>query len=236
MSRSHQSVRLVLGCLFVACAPSRGSTEKLVVGDADSRVATTGETPRVSDTSKAPAPARSPRQDRLGLARLRALGFELSELDTQHVLMCGAGGESCICLQPLACSARDDCSTLEESTVAFRAALERPAAGHKVYCDQAEVGRCEGFQYFSFRGDLHRNQTQWFDAEHKLVAVYSYSDYAAYCDGAARILVEGDLPDCLSPERQQLFCGKGRPPLAPLQALRFDVLSNSERVGPARGR
>ena len=122
---------------------------------------------------------------------------------------------------------------LTDVVAAFTSALLRPGSGRSVHCDLAESGSCGAFRYFTFRGDLNRDETQWFDQEGELIGVYSYSDQNAYCDGATRVLVQGDLPDCQSLERNEIHCGSGASPLPPPKALQYDILPIAERVRAA---
>ena len=135
--------------------------------------------------------------------------------------MCSAEGNGeCLCLAPLDCG-EGGCITYEANVAAFRQVLEKPPEGVKVYCDRAEVGRCDAFRYFDFEGDVERRELRWFDATGALVGQRNVTDYQAYCGEQTRVRYQGRVPRCGQLSGSEHICGdQKRPAKTPLEDLR----------------
>lgn len=211
----------LIGALTVACKsastaePEPGTVQPRAVDD-DQR-------------SSAREDADDPSTKRAAMTRtlrfLEDLGYTQQRVDEIHTLVCNSTRDRCVCIRPLACVAAGNCPSLESATGTFLAALNRPQQGVRVHCDHAGVGRCGSSHYFSFQGDIGRDETQWFDESRRLIATSFSTDYAAYCDGASRVLISGDLPECDLATGTKLLCGEARPVQPPLQSVRASLKS-----------
>jgi hypothetical protein len=170
-------------------------------------------TDRSADTSQAPKAAAPSGQAQAGdyysREQLGAMGLREVKVDAESVLLCGGADESaCVCLEPLPCAAAGTCANYDQNLAILREALAKPADGRTVSCQRSETGRCEGFRYLDFSGDIDRHEMRWFDASGALVGQRNWTDYPEYCGGRARTRFQGRVPRCASPAREELICGE----------------------------
>jgi hypothetical protein len=169
-----------------------------------------------------PAPAPPPpAAPYYSVEELRALGLAASAAGDGEMLVCSAEGNGeCVCLASLDCG-EGGCITYEANVTAFRQVLEKAPQGVKVYCDRAEVGRCDAFRYFDFEGDLERRELRWFDETGALVGQRNVTDYEAYCGHQTRVRYQGRVPRCEKLSGSEHICGEHRRPArTPLEDLR----------------
>ena len=170
-------------------------------------------TDRAAETSPVPTTAALSGQGQPGdfysREQLSEMGLREVKVDAQNVLLCGGTDESaCVCLEALPCAADGTCTTFDQNLALLRQALAKPGDGRTVSCQRAETGRCEGFRYLDFSGDIDRHEMRWFDASGALVAQRNWADYPAYCGGRTRTRFQGRVPRCASPAREELVCGE----------------------------
>ncbi len=182
-------------------------------------------TDRAPETSQVPSTSVPSGQAQTGgyysREQLKELGLREVKVDAENVLLCGGTDESaCVCLEELPCAAAGSCTNYDQNLAILREALAKPADGRSVSCERAETGRCDGFRYLDFSGDIDRHEMRWFDASGALVGQRNWTDYPAYCGGRARARFQGRVPRCTSPARQELICGEaGETVLAPAEDL-----------------
>lgn len=141
--------------------------------------------------------------------QLKELGLREVKIDAENVLLCGGTDESaCVCLEELPCAAAGTCANYEQNLAILREALAKPVDGRTVSCERAETGRCDGFRYLDFSGDIDRHEMRWFDASGALVGQRNWTDYPAYCGGRSRTRFQGRVPRCAAAARDELICGE----------------------------
>ena len=205
VARAALGTIVLLSCACTEAVNTRRTSSPQFVPNSERRV------PSASAPPESVATTETPRV--FSRARLLELKPKWKPLGDGS-LACDEDGGQCICLVPLGCG--DHCVTYDKAVARFREALDHPTGGRTVYCELAETGRCGGFRYFLFRGDIHRNEVMWFNAiDGHLVGARSWTDYDAYCDHGAALEVMGDIPDCESVERTELICGDGPSPRLP---------------------
>lgn len=219
LGRARMGVGVAITCAVLACSRARPSGSE---PQPASLTAEPGRQVRESAETKV-----QPDSALLTRARLREMGLSMREIDSQRALLCGKD-EQCVCMEPLPCGS--SCPSFADAVNQLQSTLQQPRQGRTVQCSLADSGSCALFSYFRYRGDLSRDETRWFDAAGKLTAIYSYSDHDAYCDGATRVLVQGDLPDCDATRRAEIYCGSGPVMTPPMEALLYDTLPLSERL------